>query len=63
MGKQFYNDLYHDVNAVDAVIGHCPWSIRVPRYMGDVRGNLFFFFVVLFNIARGFENVYEIILD
>ena len=22
-----------------------------------------FFFVVLFNIARGFENVYEIILD
>ena len=60
MGKQFYNDLYHDVNAVDAVIGHCPWSIRVPRYMGDVTG---IFFVVLFNIARGFENVYEIILD
>ena len=42
MRKQFYNDLYHDVNAVDAVTGHCPWSIRVPRYMGDVRGNLFF---------------------
>ena len=52
MGKQFYNDLYHDVNAVDAVIGHCPWSIRVPRYMGDVRGNLFFFCCFVQHRAR-----------
>ena len=29
--------------------------------MDDVTGNLFFF--VLFNIARGFENVCEIISD
>ena len=42
MRKQFYNDLYNDVNAVGAVIGHCPWSIRAPRYMDDIRGNLFF---------------------
>ena len=29
------------------------------RYMDDVKGNLF----SLFNVARGFENVCEIILD
>ena len=52
MGKQFYNDLYHDVNAVDAVIGHCPRSIRVPRYMGDVRGNLFLLLLLFCSTSR-----------
>ena len=51
---------YNDVNAMRAVIGRCPWSIRV-RIRGCRHGKLLFF--VLFNMARGFENFYEIILD
>ena len=51
---------YNDVNAMRAVIGRCPWSIRV-RIRGCRHGKLLFF--VLVNMARGFENFYEIILD
>ena len=43
-----------------AVIGRCPWSIRVQIH-GWRHGKLVFF--VLFNMARGFENVCEIISD
>ena len=52
--------LYNDVNATRAVIGRCPWSIRVQIH-GWRHGKLVFF--VLFNMARGFENVCEIISD
>ena len=46
--------------ATSAMIGRCPWSIRVQIH--DWRyGKLLYF--VLFNMARGFENAYEIILD
>ena len=52
--------LYNYVNATRAVIGRCPWSIRVQ--INEWRkGKLVFF--VLFNMARGFENVCEIISD
>ena len=44
--------LYNDVNAKRAVIGCCPWSIRVQIH-GWRRGKLVFF--VLFNMARRFE--------
>ena len=40
-----------------AVIGRCLWSIRVQH--GWRHGKIVFF--VLFNMARGFENVCEII--
>ena len=53
-------DLYNDVNATRAVIGRCPWSIKVQIH-GWRHGKLVFF--VLFNMARGFENVCEIISD
>ena len=52
-----YIYLYNDVNATRAVIGRCPWSIRVQLH-GWRHGKL-----VLFNMARGFENVCEIISD
>ena len=52
--------LYNDVNATRAVIGRCPWSIRVQIH-GWRHGKLVFF--VLFNMTRGFENVCEIISD
>ena len=55
-----YTCLYNDVNATRAVIGRCPWSIRVQIH-GWRHGKLVFF--VLFNMARGFENVCEIISD
>ena len=42
------------------MIGRCPWSIRVQIH-GWRHGKLVFF--VLFNMARGFENVCEIISD
>ena len=48
----------NDVNATRTVIGRCPWSIRVQIH-GWRHGKLVFF--VLFNMARGFENAYEII--
>ena len=48
------------MNATRAVIGRCPWSIRVQIH-GWRHGKLVFF--VLFNMARGFENVCEIISD
>ena len=54
--------LYNDANATRAVIGRCPWSIRVQ--IREYRhGKLLFF--VLFNMARGFffENFCGIILD
>ena len=50
--------LYNYVNATRAVIGRCPWSIRV-QINGCRQGKLVFF--VLLNMARGFENVCEII--
>ena len=43
-----------------AVIGCCPWSIRVQIHGWRHRKLVFF---VLFNMARGFENVCEIISD
>ena len=46
--------------ATSAMIGRCPWSIRVQIH-GWRYGKLLYF--VLFNMARGFENAYEIILD
>ena len=46
--------------ATSAMIGRCPWSIRVQIH-GWRCGKLLYF--VLFNMARGFENAYEIILD
>ena len=52
--------LCNDVNATRAVIGRYPWSIRVQIH-GWRHGKLVFF--VLFNMARGFENVCEIISD
>ena len=33
------------------------------RYMDVVTGNLFLLLLLLFNMARGFENVCEIISD
>ena len=52
--------LYNYVSVTRAVIGRCPWSIRV-QINGCRQGKLVFF--VLFNMARGFENVCEIISD
>ena len=46
--------------ATSAMIGRCPWSIRVQIH-GWRYGKLLYF--VLFNMARGFENAYEIISD
>ena len=43
-----------------SLYGRCPWSIRVQIH-GWRHGKLVFF--VLFNMARGFENVCEIISD
>ena len=43
-----------------SLYGRCPWSIRV-QINGCRQGKLVFF--VLFNMARGFENVCEIISD
>ena len=37
------------------------YDLSEYRYIDDVTGNLFFF--VLFNMARGFENVCKIISD
>ena len=48
--------LYNDVNAMCVVIGHCPWYIRVQIH-GWRHAKLVFF--VLFNMARGFENVWD----
>ena len=48
------------MNVTRAVIGRYPWSIRVQIH-GWRHGKLVFF--VLFNMARGFENVCEIISD
>ena len=48
------------MSATSAVIGRCLWSIRV-QINGCRQGKLVFF--VLFNMARGFENVCEIISD
>ena len=55
-----YRSLYNDVKATRGVIGRCPWSIGVQIH-GWCHGKLVFF--VLLNVARGFENVYEIISD
>ena len=55
-----YSTLYNDVNATRAVIGRCLWSIKAQIYVWS-HGKLVFF--VLFNMARGFENVCEIISD
>ena len=55
-----YMNLYNDVNPTRAVINRCSWSIRVQIH-GWRRGKLVFF--VFFNMARGFENVCEIISD
>ena len=60
VNRYIYITLYNDVNATRAVIGRCPWSIRVQIH-GWRHGKLVFF--VLFNMARGFENVCEIISD
>ena len=38
-----YTRFLNDVNAIHVVIDHCPWSIRVYRYMDVVTGNLFCF--------------------
>ena len=51
--------LYNNVNAMRPVIGHC--HLVEYRYMDEVTGNFVFF--VLLNMARGFENVCEIISD
>ena len=56
----YYMCLNNDVNATRAVIGHCPWSIRVQIHGWRHRKLVFF---VLFKMARGFENVCEIISD
>ena len=53
-----YAYLYNDESATSAVIGCCPWSIRVEIH-GWRQGKLVFF--VLFNMAHGFENVCEIL--
>ena len=50
--------LYNDVNTTRAVIGCFPWSIRIQIH-GWRHEKLIFF--ALFNMARGFENVCEII--
>ena len=55
-----YESSYNDVNVTRVVIGRCPWSIRVQIH-GWRHAKLVFF--VLFNMARGFENFYEIISD
>ena len=52
--------LYNDANATRAVIGRCPWSIRVQIHGWRHRKLVFF---VLFNMASDFENVCEIISD
>lgn len=46
----------NDVNAIRVVIDHCPWSIRVYRYMDVVTGNLFCFV----QIACGSKNVFTL---
>ena len=53
---------YYQVHRYPALslYGRCPWSIRV-QINGCRQGKLVFF--VLFNMARGFENVCEIISD
>ena len=48
-----YTRFLNDVNAICVVIDHCPWSIRVYRYMDVVTGNLFCFV----QIACGSKNV------
>ena len=55
-----YESSYNDVNVTRVVIGRCLWSIRVQIH-GWRHAKLVFF--VLFNMARGFENFYEIISD
>ena len=58
--KVCYYSLYNDVNATRVVIGRRPWSIRVQIHRWrHAKLGLF----VLFNMARGFENVCEIISD
>ena len=52
--------LYNDVNFTCAVIGRCPWSIKVQLHGWRHRKLVFF---VLFNMARGFQNVCDIISD
>ena len=47
------------LHATCTVIGHCPWPIRVQIH--DTSKETCF--LCLFNMARGFENVCEIILD
>ena len=48
--------LYNDVNTTRAVIDRCSWSVTVhDTWMASQE--------VLFNLARGFENVCEIIAD
>ena len=48
------------MNASHAVIGRCPWSIRV--WIHEWRDEKIVLFV-LFKLARGFENVCEIASD
>ena len=50
--------LYNALHATLAVIGRCPWSTGVQTH-GWRHGEILFF--VLSNMARGFENVCEII--
>ena len=58
--RLIFQIIYNDVNATGAVIGRCPWSIRVQIHE-SCHGKLVFF--VLFNMARSFENVCEILSD
>ena len=51
-----YTRFLNDVNAIRVVIDHCPWSIRVYRYMDVVTGNLFCFV----QIACGSKNVFTL---
>ena len=52
-----YNLCWKSVNTIQFFYGRCPWSIRVQIH-GWRHAKLVFF--VLFNMARGFENVCEI---
>ena len=51
-----YTRFLNDVNAIRVVIDHCPWSIRVYRYMDVVTENLFCFV----QIACGSKNVFTL---
>ena len=46
----------NDVDVIRVVIDHCPWSIRVYRYMDVVTGNLF----CVVQIACCSENVFTL---